>query len=273
MLVIKRIRDEQRADHTAHNVRAMDARPEQDTLQRDDDNTAAQRIRKPLKRRLDDLKNAFRQRRRADVVEQAVDDGGAGEENHARHECGESTSHALGYGFRHLDGQVVLLAVAEDIRNGKGKENGRDDAVAARPGFRNDIAHCLAAFRDQRRRHHDEKYRKGQNRSHHGVASLVLHKLVGDGQNHDECQHAERAACDRVERCSPIRTEDTRHKRRIARHRQIGQQQEHRAADRERCRRDEAVTQRRDDAQLGEHPHKFNKLIKQRLLIHFLIPL
>ena len=222
MLVIERVRDKQRTDDAAHDVRAVNARPEQHALQADDDGAAAQRIREALQRRLDNFENALRQRRGANVVEQAVDDGSTREEHHARHERGEGARHALRHGIRHFDGQMVLFAVAEDVRHGERDEDSRDDAVAAGPGLRDDVGHRLAAFGRERRRHDDKEGRQREHRGHHGVTALVLHELVGDGQHHNEGQHAERAAGHCVERGRPVRTEYTRHERCIPRHRQIG---------------------------------------------------
>ena len=181
MLVVERVRDEQRAHDAADDVRPMDAGPEEDALQADDDRAARERVRKALQRRLDDLEDELRQRRRADIVAEAVEHGRRREEHHARHERGERARHALRHGVRHLDADVVLLEVAEHARDEERDQDGGDDAVAARPSLRDDVADDGALLRRDGRRHQDQECREREDGRHHRVTAFILHILIGDG--------------------------------------------------------------------------------------------
>ena len=270
MLVIERVGDEQRAHDAADDVWAVDTGPEQDALEADDDRAACEQIGQALQRRLDDLKDEFRQRRRADVMAEAIEDGCAREEDHARYKCRECFCDALRDGIRHLDADVVLLAVAEDVGDEERNEDGGDDAVAARPCLRDDVADCLAALRQDCRRHQDKEGRQCEDGGHHGIAAFILNELVGDGQYDDECQHTERATCDGVQRRRPVCPENRRHEVGVSRDWQVGQQQEYRTTDGEWRRHDEAITKSCYSADLSELPHDFDKLIENLLFTHVL---
>ena len=137
---------------------------------------------------------------------------------------------------------MILFAVAADPRGEEADEDGRDDAVAARPGFRDDIIDDSAVWRRRKRRQDDDERREREDGSHDGVAAFGLDVLVRDGEDGEDGEHGERAAGDGVQRNRPVFAEDVGHEFGIARNRQVCEQQEHGAADRERRRHDEAIS-------------------------------
>ena len=251
-LIVERVRDEERLHDAADDVRTMDAGPKQDGLERGDDRAADDRIGETLQRHLDDLEDEFRERgvesEVADAIddggrrEDAIDDGGRREEDDTRRQRFERADDAARHGFRHLDAEVILFAVAADPRGEEADEDGRDDAVAARPGFRDDIIDDSAVWRRRKRRQDDDERREREDGSHDGVAAFGLDVLVRDGEDGDDGEHGERAAGDGVQRNRPVFAEDGRH--------------------------DEAIAQRGDGADVREAPHELHELIKEFLFCH-----
>ena len=81
----------------------------------------------------------------------SVEEGSSREEDHAWCQRFKGFGNAAGNSVRHLDADMVLLAVAENPGSGKAYENSGNDAVAASPGLRDDVANGLTAFCDKGR--------------------------------------------------------------------------------------------------------------------------
>ena len=270
VLVDQRVGGEHRVDDAGDDVRTVQTAPEQQRHEQHDDDGTGPVVGQALHRGLDDLEDELGQRNAAEDLAHLVDDRGVAHDEEAGDHRGEGVRHAFGHGVGHLDAQVLLDAGGVDPRADQAHDDGGDDAVAAHPRVRQYVgdgggvaAQRLDGVAGDRQRggRDDEERDQRQDAAGDAVHLLVAGVGVADADGDDHREHVERGVVDLVETQIPIAAEDPGHEIGVAGDRQVCDQQEDRADERDRHGQHEAVLERGD----GFGAREFHEHVKRLL--------
>ncbi len=163
----------------------------------------------------------------------------------------ERFCHRRRYAFRHADDQVAVVNEAVDFGGEQGNQNCHEQPLTANLPHRHDAFDQLRHVATRRGKH--DVLWNGHHEGHQGDSpggqrvegAVLLRQTVGDTEAGDQ-RHDVVGRFHRIEHLFlPRWAEELGHQRTVARHRQIGEDQEERAYQHKRHVQDDPVTHRK----------------------------